>query len=94
MNENYQMNVSDEKFSFVSVLDECMLMTIYTYRVDTLTFEEEKEEEEEGFGQTNTYTRSLLEPKPLPPRNEFRCWSAPTRRRRVELEVGERSPNK
>jgi hypothetical protein len=30
------------------------------------------------FGQTNTYTRSLLEPKPLPPRNECRCWSAPT----------------
>jgi hypothetical protein len=30
-----------------------------------------------GFGQTNTYTRSLLEPKPLPPRNECRCWSAP-----------------
>jgi hypothetical protein len=30
-----------------------------------------------GFGQTNTYTRSLLEHKPLPPRNECRCWSAP-----------------
>jgi hypothetical protein len=29
------------------------------------------------FGQTNTYTHSLLEPKPLPPRNECRCWSAP-----------------
>jgi hypothetical protein len=39
----------------------------------------------ERFGQINTCTRSLLEPKPLPPRNECRCWSAPTARKRVVL---------
>ena len=44
------MNVSDGKCYFVYGLDECVLVTVYTYRIDTLTFEEEKEEEgEEGW---------------------------------------------
>lgn len=36
------INVYGEKYCLIPGLDECMLVTIYTYRIDTLTLKHSK----------------------------------------------------